>query len=68
MNRKRALTHLDPSGRPTMVDVSGKAVSVREARAECRVRFPADLLVGRIVSVQKKEFGKFQVLLGFEPE
>ena len=26
-----------------MVDVSGKAVSVREARAECRVRFPADV-------------------------
>ena len=26
-----------------MVDVSGKAVSVREAAAECRVRFPADV-------------------------
>lgn len=36
-----ALTHIDPAGRPTMVDVSGKDVSVREARAECRVRFPA---------------------------
>ena len=43
MNQKHTLTHLDPSGRPTMVDVSGKAVSVREARAECRVRFPADV-------------------------
>lgn len=37
------LTHIDPAGRPTMVDVSEKAVSVREARAECRVRFPADI-------------------------
>lgn len=26
-----------------MVDVSAKAVSAREARAECRVRFPADV-------------------------
>lgn len=35
-----ALTHLDPDGRPAMVDVSAKPVSVREALAECRVRFP----------------------------
>lgn len=39
----RPLTHIDPSGRPTMVDVSAKATTVREARAECRVRFPADV-------------------------
>ena len=39
----KAITHLDPAGRPTMVDVSAKAVSVREARAECRVRFPAEV-------------------------
>ena len=26
-----------------MVDVSGKAVTAREARATCRVRFPADV-------------------------
>lgn len=37
----RKLTHIDPSGRPAMVDVSGKAVTTREAVAECRVRFPA---------------------------
>ena len=44
MTKKPAtLTHLDPAGRPTMVDVSAKAVSVREARAECRVRFPAEV-------------------------
>lgn len=34
------LTHLDAEGRPAMVDVSGKPVTAREARAECRVRFP----------------------------
>ncbi|RZI86044.1 MAG: cyclic pyranopterin monophosphate synthase MoaC [Rubrivivax sp.] len=34
------LTHLDPSGRPAMVDVSAKAATVRDAQAECRVRFP----------------------------
>ncbi len=43
MAKKAQLTHLDASGRPAMVDVSGKAVSVREALAECRVRFPADV-------------------------
>ena len=37
------LTHIDPAGRPTMVDVSAKAVTVREARAECRVRFPPEV-------------------------
>jgi cyclic pyranopterin phosphate synthase len=34
------LTHLDPAGRPAMVDVSSKSPSAREAQAECRVRFP----------------------------
>lgn len=43
MKRAPELTHLDPDGRPTMVDVSGKPVSAREARAECRVRFPASV-------------------------
>jgi cyclic pyranopterin monophosphate synthase len=38
---KKTLTHVDPAGRPAMVDVSGKAVTAREAVAECRVRFPA---------------------------
>lgn len=38
--RSPKLTHVDAAGRPAMVDVSEKAVSVREARAECRVRFP----------------------------
>jgi len=35
------LTHLDAAGHPTMVDVSGKPATAREARAECHVRFPA---------------------------
>src|SRR6478672_7623554 len=35
------LTHLDPKGRPTMVDVSSKQATAREAQAECRVKFPA---------------------------
>ncbi|MFL6591358.1 MAG: cyclic pyranopterin monophosphate synthase MoaC [Luteimonas sp.] len=41
--RKSGLTHLDSKGRPAMVDVSTKAVTAREATAECRVRFPADV-------------------------
>ena len=35
------LTHLDPKGRPAMVDVSAKQATAREAHAECRVKFPA---------------------------
>lgn len=35
------LTHVDPQGRPAMVDVSDKVATAREALAECRVRFPA---------------------------
>ena len=34
------LTHLDPDGRPAMVDVSAKQATAREASAECRVKFP----------------------------
>ncbi|TWT20099.1 cyclic pyranopterin monophosphate synthase MoaC [Luteimonas marina] len=43
MKRKQTLTHLDAAGHPAMVDVSGKAVTARQALAECRVRFPADV-------------------------
>ncbi len=35
------ITHVDAQGRPTMVDVSAKAVTLRSAVAESRVRFPA---------------------------
>jgi cyclic pyranopterin phosphate synthase len=41
MNSK--LTHLDPDGHPTMVDVSAKAVTARTATAECLVEFPEDV-------------------------
>jgi cyclic pyranopterin phosphate synthase len=37
------LSHVDAEGRPTMVDVSGKVVSLRTAVAESRVRFPPDV-------------------------
>jgi cyclic pyranopterin phosphate synthase len=42
-SKAKKLTHLDPAGRPAMVDVSAKAVTAREAVAECRVRFPAQV-------------------------
>ena len=38
-----ALTHVDPAGRPAMVDVSAKPTTARAASADCRVRFPADV-------------------------
>lgn len=34
------LSHIDPQGRPTMVDVAAKAISERRAIAIGRVRFP----------------------------
>lgn len=34
------LTHVGADGRPMMVDVSAKQASVRDALAQCRVRFP----------------------------
>jgi cyclic pyranopterin phosphate synthase len=37
------LTHLSPEGRPRMVDVGAKTATRREATAEVRVRFPADV-------------------------
>ena len=40
-SKTNKLTHLDPAGRPAMVDVSAKQATAREARAECRVKFPA---------------------------
>ena len=39
----RKLSHVDAKGRPRMVDVSAKRESLREATAEARVRFPADV-------------------------
>lgn len=38
-----ALSHLDSDGDITMVDVSGKTASTREARAHGQVRFPSEI-------------------------
>ena len=40
---KPELTHLDPAGRPAMVDVGGKAVTARTASASADVRFPKSI-------------------------
>ncbi len=37
------LTHVDSDGRPRMVDVGAKSITRREATAEVRVVFPADV-------------------------
>jgi cyclic pyranopterin monophosphate synthase len=39
----KTLSHVDPSGRPRMVDVGAKRVTSRVATAEARVRFPRDV-------------------------
>lgn len=41
--RGNKLTHIDAAGRPAMVDVGEKPVTAREAAAECRVTFPAEV-------------------------
>ena len=38
-----SLTHVDERGRPRMVDVGGKAVSARMARAEAEIVFPLEI-------------------------
>jgi len=43
-DRRQALTHLDESGAARMVDVGGKPVTRREAKAECRVVMSASTL------------------------
>jgi cyclic pyranopterin phosphate synthase len=37
----RKLSHVEPSGRPRMVDVGAKAATNRVATAQARIRFPA---------------------------
>jgi len=39
----RKLSHVDPGGRPRMVDVGAKPATRRVATAEARVRFPSDV-------------------------
>jgi cyclic pyranopterin phosphate synthase len=41
--QKNKLTHVDAAGHPQMVDVGAKPPTRREAVAEVRVRFPADV-------------------------
>lgn len=43
MPQSPTLTHVDPDGRPRMVDVGAKTATRREAAAEVRVRFPAEV-------------------------
>jgi cyclic pyranopterin phosphate synthase len=38
------LTHIGPTGQPAMVNVGGKAITARVARARARVRLGADIL------------------------
>src|SRR4026209_1212221 len=51
MVARKKLSHVDSAGRPAMVDVSEKAVTAREARAECLVVFP------KAVAAQLKKTG-----------
>lgn len=44
MSVEKELSHVDSHGKPTMVDVSAKAVSLRTAVAESRVKFPESCL------------------------
>jgi len=38
-----SFSHIDPTSRPTMVDVADKAVTKRTATAQTRVRFPREV-------------------------
>ena len=42
-NNQSSLSHLDSDGDITMVDVSGKTPTAREAHASGQVVFPADI-------------------------
>ncbi|WP_201576054.1 cyclic pyranopterin monophosphate synthase MoaC [Psychrobacter immobilis] len=42
-SRQSSLSHLDGNGDITMVDVSGKTATTREAHAVGQVRFPSDI-------------------------
>ena len=54
MTAEKKLTHLDDGGRADMVDVSGKPVSERFARAACRVSMkPATLQLIREGDIKK---------------
>jgi cyclic pyranopterin monophosphate synthase len=40
---ERELTHVDPEGRPAMVDISSKSTTARRAHARCIVEFPPEV-------------------------
>lgn len=52
------LTHIDPEGRVRMVDIGGKSVSRREARASCVIRLSNETLG----LVRDNNIGKGEVL------
>lgn len=43
INQQSTLSHLDSDGDITMVDVSGKTATTREANATGQVRFPSEI-------------------------
>jgi len=45
INQQSTLSHLDGNGDITMVDVSGKTATTREANATGQVRFPSEIYV-----------------------
>ena len=57
---KPELTHLSADGRPRMVDVGAKQVTRREAVAEVRVCFPAD--VARALHAQELRSAKGPII------
>ena len=40
----KGLTHVDASGKPRMVDIGGKQISRRQARARAEVRLPREVM------------------------
>ena len=56
LKNQQKLTHIDPAGRPAMVDVSDKAITAREATAVTNVVFPkaiAKLLIKSDMATKK---------------
>ena len=54
MAKAEKLTHLDSAGRARMVDVGGKAATVREAVAQGRVRMAPETLARALAGDSKK--------------
>lgn len=50
----KRLTHLDAAGRARMVDVAGKAVTLREALASCEVRMEPETLRAIVAGTHRK--------------